>query len=141
MKKFLWLSCILAVLTLNVAQAATVSFLNMKRPQDCPAFNEIAADLDTVRFPNDWKIYVACSDVTWKQVQSRGDVNGTDAAYTSRSKKFTVINAGMYNPTFDWSPYSQKTPQGALRHELGHITCDTGDEKTADKYADKGVCQ
>lgn len=124
----------------NVGDAATVAFLGIQ-PHDCPAFTQIASDLNKVEFPADWKVYAACSDVTWKQVQSRGDVNGTDAAYTSRSKKFTVINGMMYTPGFDFSPYSQKTPQGALRHELGHIKCDTSSEKVADRYADKGVCK
>ena len=140
--KFQRLSLILlpGLMLSNVSRAATVAFLGMQ-PHDCPAFAQIAADLNAVKFPSDWKIYVVCSYVTWKQVVSRGDATGTNAAFTSRSKKLTVLNGMVHTPGFSLDGYSQKTPQGVLRHELGHITCDSASEDVADRFADKGICK
>ena len=61
------------------------------------------------------------------------------AALTGRPSKLTIINGTMYSLSFSFENYTQKTPQRVLKHELGHITCDTSSEEKADHFADKGV--
>jgi hypothetical protein len=141
-KKSLRLSCILSVLTLcNLADAASIKVLAAKTIQ-CQALQPLLADLNTLHFPSDWTVYVACDVSTWQTILVRSDNLGkTGAAFTDRTRKFTIINGMMYAPMFPFQPYTQKTPQRVLKHELGHITCDSGSEDVADRYADKGVCR
>ena len=141
MKKFQWLSCILTVLTLgNLAHAANISVLNV-RPDQCNALQPLLADLNTVNFPSEWTVYVACDAMTWETILQKADVTKTQAAFTDRKNKFTIVNGLVYAPSFSFANYSQKNPQGVLRHELGHITCVTSNEEKADHFADKGVCR
>ena len=141
MKKSLWLLCILSVLTLgNLAHAAIISVLNAK-PTQCPALAPLLEDLKTFDFPADWTVYVACDAGTWQDVQRKAGGLNTDVALTVRPSKLTIINGMMYTPSFSFENYTQKTPQRVLKHELGHITCDTSSEEKADRFADKGVCR
>jgi hypothetical protein len=98
-------------------------------------------DLKTVQFPSDWTVYVACDIGTWQAVLRKADVRLTDAALTDRAHKLTIINGAMYSPSFSFDAYTQKTPERVLRHELGHIICNTSKEEIADRYADRGSCK
>jgi len=119
--------------------AATVSGLNTK-PERCPAMALLIVDLNAAQFPADWTVYVACDPGTWQSIEQRvGGVN-TSAALTDRKHKFTIVNGMMYNPLFSFAGYVQKTPERILRHELGHITCNTSSEDVADRYANTGTC-
>lgn len=142
MKKSLRLLCILSVLMLcNLADAANIRALTAK-PSQCQALQPLLADLSTMQFPSDWTVYVACDPSTWRNILVRSDLVGkTSAAFTDRARKFTIINGMMYAPMFTFQPYTQKTPQRVLKHELGHIICDSPCEEMADRYADKGMCQ
>ena len=83
------------------------------------------ADLNAAPFPVDWTVYVARDVGTWQSIEQRvGGVN-TDAALTGHQRKVTVVNGLLYNPLFSFAGYVQKTPEGILRHEPGHITCNT----------------
>ena len=105
------------------------------------AFAPMTADLNAAPFPADWTVYVACDVGTWQSIKQRvGGVN-TDAALTDRQRKVTVVNGLLYNPLFSFAGYVQKTPEGILRHELGHITCNTPNEDLADRYARTGTCR
>ena len=119
--------------------AATVSGLNTK-PERCPAMALLIVDLNAAQFPADWTVYVACDPGTWQSIEQRvGGVN-TSAALTDRKRKFTIVNGMMYNPQFSFASYVQKTPERILRHEVGHIICNTSSEDVADRYANTGVC-
>jgi hypothetical protein len=61
------------------------------------------------------------------------------AALTERKQKFTIVNGMMYNPLFSFAGYVQKTPERILRHEVGHIICNTSSEDVADRYANTGA--
>ena len=120
--------------------AATVSGLNTK-PERCPAMALLIVDLNAAQFPADWTVYVACDPGTWQSIEQRvGGVN-TSAALTDRKHKFTIVNGMMYNPLFSFAGYVQKTPERILRHELGHITCNTSSEDLADRFANTGSCR
>jgi hypothetical protein len=87
-------------------------------------------------------VYVACDALTWQNILVRSDlVSKTSAAFTDRARKFTIINGMMYTATFTFQRYTQKTPQQVLKHELGHIICESPSEDVADRYADKGMCR
>jgi hypothetical protein len=120
--------------------AVKVSVLNAK-PGQCPAVTPLVADLDAVKFPSDWTVYVACDSGTWQDVLRKADITQTDAALTVRRQKLTILNSSMYSPSFSFERYMQKTTQGVLRHELGHITCNTGREDVADRFADTNSCR
>ena len=98
------------------------------------------ADLNAVQFPGDWTVYVTCDAGTWQRIKQRVGGMNTDAALTDRQHKFTIVNGMMYNPLFSFAGYVQKTPERILRHELGHITCNTSSEDVADRYANTGTC-
>ena len=142
MKKSLRLLCILSALMLcNLAAAANIKVLTAK-PSQCQALQPLLADLNTMQFPSDWTVYVACDALTWQNILVRSDlVSKTSAAFTDRARKFTIINGMMYTATFTFQRYTQKTPQRVLMHELGHIICDSPSEDVADRYADKGMCR
>ena len=126
-------------LAFTQGRAATVSGLNTK-PEKCPAMAPLMADLNTARFPDDWTVYVACDPGTWQSIERRVGGLNTEAALTDRKQKFTIVNGMMYNPLFSFAGYVQKTPERILRHELGHITCNTSSEDVADRYANTGTC-
>jgi hypothetical protein len=140
-KKSLRLFCILPVLLCNLADAANIKVLTVRLSQ-CPALQPLLADLNTMQFPTDWTVYVACDALTWQIVLSRSDTLGkTNAAFTDRTRKFTIINGMIYAPMFPFQRYTQKTPRRLLKHELGHIVCDSPNEDVADRYADKDMCR
>lgn len=141
MKKSLWLLRILSVLSVcHVALATNISVLNAN-PNRCPALVSLMEDLKTVQFPLDWTVYVTCDAGAWQGVQRKVGGLHTDAALTVRSSKLTIINGMMYATPFSFEHYSQMNSQGILRHELGHITCNTSSEERADHFADKGLCR
>ena len=126
-------------LVLTQAHAVKISVLNAKAAQ-CPAVAPLVADLNAVQFPSDWTVYVACDSGSWQDVLRKADITQTDAALTVRKQKLTILNSSMYSPSFSFEQYVQKTTRGVLRHELGHITCNTGKENVADRFANTGSC-
>lgn len=139
MKSPLAILILFLVLASTQGPAATVSGLNTK-PERCPAMAPLIADLNAVQFPADWTVYVTCDAGTWQSIEQRvGGVN-TGAALTDRKQKFTIVNGMMYNPLFSFAGYAQKTPARILRHEAGHIFCNTSSEDVADRYANTGAC-
>jgi hypothetical protein len=141
MKKSLWLLRILSVLSVcNFAHASNISVLNAK-PSQCPALASLMEDLKTVQFPIDWTVYVACDAGGWQGIRRKVGGLNTEAALTVRTSKLTIVNGMMYAHSFSFERYSQKNSLGILRHELGHITCNTSSEERADHFADKGVCR
>lgn len=133
------------LLTLLTAMSAvtwgqTITYLT-NRADQCPYAKWVNADISAAHFPSPWTIYVACDAGTWKAVLLKANVQMTDAALTSRAGHFTIINAAMYSASFSFAPYEQKTPAAVLRHEVGHITCDSPREDVANHYANKGTCR
>ena len=127
-------------LAFTQGHAATVSALNTK-PERCPAVAPLMADLNAVQFPADWTVYVVCDAPTWQSIEQRFGIVNTGVALTDRDHKFTIVNGTMYNPLFSFTGYVQKTPERILRHELGHITCNTASEDVADRYANTSACK
>jgi hypothetical protein len=121
------------------AHAVTVSVLNAQ-PDRCPEVTPLVADLNTVQFPGDWTVYIACDSGTWQDVLRKAEITQTAAALTVRAQKLTILNSSIYSSSFPFERYVQKTTQGVLRHELSHIMCNTGSEDVADHFADTGFC-
>lgn len=139
MKSPLAILILFSFLAFTQGHAATVSGLNTK-PERCSAMAPLLADLNTAQFPADWTVYVTCDPGTWQSIEQRvGGVN-TGAAFTDRKQKFTIVNGMMYKPLFSFASYVQKTPERILRHEVGHIICNTSSEDVADRYANTGAC-
>lgn len=131
---------ILLIALSSVTWGQTITYLNY-RAEQCPYASAINADITSTHFPSSWTIYVACDAGTWRAVLLKANVQMTDAALTSRSGHFTIVNAAMYTASFPFASYEQKTPQAVLRHELGHITCDSPREDVANHFANKGACR
>jgi hypothetical protein len=140
-KNLFRLAAIISALVSSVS-AANIVALGVNKPADCAALAPLLDDLKTVQFPNNWTVYIACSDVTWRKVIQREDVEGlTSAGITDRVHKLTIINGGMYFPLFSFDRQVQKTPVRILKHELGHIVCDSRKEDVANHFVESGVCK
>jgi len=140
-KNLFRLAAIIAALV-NTVSAANIVALGVNKPADCPALRPLLEDLKAVQFPNNWTVYVACSDVVWQKIIQREDVEGlTSVGITDRVHKLTIINGAMYSPLFSFDRQVQRTPVRILKHELGHIICDSRKEDVADGFVDSGVCK
>ena len=141
MKNLFRLAAIIAALVHSVS-AANVVALGVNKPADCAALAPLLEDLKTVQFPTNWTVYVACSNIAWQRVIQREDVEGlTSVGITDRVHKLTIINGAMYSPLFSFDRQVQRTPVRILKHELGHIICDSRKEDVANGFVDGGVCK
>lgn len=141
MKNLFRLAAIIAALV-NSVSAANIIALGVNKPADCSALAPLLEDLKTVQFPNNWTVYVACSDVTWQKIVQREDVQGmTGVGITDRTHKLTIINGAMYSPLFSFNRQAQRNPVRILKHELGHVVCDSRKEDVADSFVNSGVCK
>jgi len=140
-KNLFRLAAIIAALA-NSVSAVNIIALGVNKPADCPALRPLLEDLKAVQFPNNWTVYVTCSDVTWQKVIQREDVEGlTSVGITDRLHKLTIINGTMYSPLFSFDRQAQRTPVRILKHELGHIVCDSRKEDVANHFVESGVCR
>ena len=140
MKNLFRLAGIIAALVIHAA-AANITTLGVNKPKDCPALAPLLEDLKAVQFPSNWTLYVACSDVAWQKIVQREDVQGlTNAGITDKVHHLTIINGAMYSSAFSFDHQVQRTPQRILKHELGHIACDSRREDVADRFVETGVC-
>jgi hypothetical protein len=134
-KKFLWLPCILSLLGASTF-AATLYPAGVKTVAECAfATNPLQQIVTPLGYPPDWRIIVACTDGEWRAMTRHFDTTATDSAFTIRAARLTVINARIFRKEI----YSG--PEHTLRHELGHIVCNSRSEDIADYFADKGVCR
>ena len=145
MKKFLRLFCILLSLVSFLPAQTTnaplkISIVGTADGCGMPERASLVADLKNTHFPEGWTVYVACNALSWDSVQRHFDMHDTGAMFTSRKGRFTVVNIGVYKPDFDFNGYEQRTTAGMLRHELGHVVCDSANESVANRYADTGTC-
>lgn len=124
MKKTLGLLCILAPLFAN---AATVNYT----PAKCSAVQRTVDLLKTFRTPREWSVVVVCNPQAWEHYRARFDSERTDAAFTLRSQRITLVNAAIY----DTKPESLCL--FILAHELGHLICACDEESKANKEAEK----
>ena len=134
MKKFLWLACILASLA-SSGFGATLYPTGVKTVAACAfAIGPLKQIVDPLGFPGDWRIIVACTDGEWQDITRHFDATAARSAFTMRDAKVTVINADIFRERI----YSG--PEHTLRHELGHIVCNSRSEEVADHFADAGLC-
>jgi hypothetical protein len=140
-KNLFRLAAIIAAMV-HSGSAANIVALGVNKPADCSALPLLLDDMKTVQFPANWTVYIACSDVTWRKVIQREDVEGlTSAGITDRAHKLTIINGAMYSSFFSFGRQVQKTPLRILKHELGHIVCDSRKEDIANDFVESGVCK
>jgi hypothetical protein len=130
-KSFFRLLWILAPLCV-VGRAHAVSVLiTRKSCAALPVAVHIINHLPTA-YPRDWTVVIACSDSDWHYLQGEADAFGTRDAFTNIKGKTTVIRGELFlNP-----PIGRPAPL-VLLHELGHITCQCGNEDTAENFAQK----
>jgi hypothetical protein len=83
-------------------------------------------------YPKDWSIVVACSDSDWKYLQRKGDAFDTNHAFTNLKGKMTVVRGDVL-----LNPPMGRPAKLILLHELGHITCQCGDEDKAEGFAQR----
>jgi|HubBroStandDraft_5_1064220.scaffolds.fasta_scaffold15102_4 hypothetical protein len=134
MKKFLWLSCILPSLVAP-AFGVTLYAAGVKTVAACDFATEpLKQIVDPLAYPAGWKIIVACTDEEWLQITRHFDASLSQSAFTMRDVRITVVNARIFRQKI----YSG--PVHTLRHELGHIICNSKSEDVADNFADTGIC-
>jgi hypothetical protein len=134
MKKFLWLSCILSSLA-AAAFGVTLYPAGVKTVDACAfATKPLQQIVTPLSYPPDWKIIVACTDGEWQQITHHFDATTSRSAFTVRDARVTVINGGIFREKIYFGP------DHTLRHELGHIACNSKSEDVADYFAETGVC-
>lgn len=117
------------------AFAAAIFPAGVKTVAECEfATKPLAQIVAPLAYPADWKIVVACTDGEWQSITRHFDATASESAFTMRDNKVTVINSRIFREKV----YSG--PEHTLRHELGHIVCNTKSEDAADHFADTGVC-
>jgi len=118
------------------ARAQKIFVAGVKQAADCSfATKPLIRDLQTVRYPRDWTIVVACNKAVWQQLQRKADAQGTDTGFTNVEHRITVLNGLMYLASLPLRG-AHNTPQLVLKHEYGHILCKCGDEMMADRAAE-----
>jgi hypothetical protein len=75
-------------------------------------------------------VVVACSDSDWHYLQRKADAMGTNHAFTNVKGKTTVVRGELF-----LNPLIGRSVRLILLHELGHITCQCGNEATAERFA------
>ncbi len=134
MKKFLWLSCILSSLA-AAAFGVTLYPAGVKTIAACAfATKPLEQIVTPLSYPEDWKIIVACTDGEWRQITHHFDATTSRSAFTVRGARVTVINGGIFREKI------YAGPAHTMRHELGHIACNSKSEDVADYFAATGVC-
>jgi len=135
MKKSLWLLCILASLAVP-ARATTLYPAGVRTAEACAfATKPLMQIVAGLAYPVDWRIIIACTDEEWLEITSHFDATISRSAFTMRDAKVTVINARIFREKI----YSG--PPHTLRHELGHIVCNSRSEKVAEHFASSEVCR
>jgi hypothetical protein len=135
------LAVLILLLSFALPQARALKIVTVgAQPNQCAMLPELIADLSVVHFPGDWTVHVVCTSVAWAFVRQFYDNPSTNAAFTAHSRKLTFVNGMIYTAGFSLDGYSQRTPQRVLKHELGHITCNSHDEGTADRFVDANTC-
>jgi hypothetical protein len=123
------LACIFAALAM-VSQAHAVSvFTTNKTCAALPVAVQTINALPTA-YPKNWTIVIACSDAEWEYMQRKGDAHDTNHAFTNLKGKTTVVRGSIFT-----SPEMGRPARLTLLHELGHITCNCGDEGKAEGFA------
>jgi hypothetical protein len=134
MKKFLWLSCILSSLA-AAAFGVTLYPAGVKTVDACAFATEPLQQIVTpLSYPEDWKIIVACTDGEWQEMTHHFDATSSRSAFTMRDARVTVINGGIFREKI------YAGPDHTMRHELGHIACNSKSEDVADSFAETGFC-
>jgi hypothetical protein len=132
-KSFLRLSCILASLFVAGHASAVSVATTRKACSALPIAVRVINALPTA-YPKDWTIVVACSEMDWQYLQCKGDAHDTNHAFTNLKGKITVVRGDMF-----LNPEMGRPPRMVLLHELGHITCNCGDEGKAEGFANSLV--
>ena len=134
MKKFLWLSCILSSLS-AATFGVTLYPAGVKTVAACAfATKPLERIVTPLSYPGDWKIIVACTNGEWQEMTRHFDATSSRSAFTIRDARVTVINGGIFRETI------YAGPERTLRHELGHIVCNSKSEDVADYFAGTGAC-
>jgi len=127
---------LLAGILSTTVVAQKVLVVGVKRPETCAfATGPLIEDLKDVSFPKDWRIAIACTAIAWKELQRKGDAFATNTAYTNLKGRITILNGAIYQQPLPLRGTTRRTPKNVLRHELGHIVCQCGDEDKADHAA------
>ena len=131
MKSLLWLFCILAQLCVVIRAHAVNVVATGKSCAELPVAVQTINRLPTA-YPRDWTVVIVCSDSDWHYLQRKADALGTKDAFTNIKGKTTVIRGKLF-----LNPPISRPARLVLLHELGHITCQCGNEDRAENFAQK----
>ncbi len=100
----------------------------VKHVSECAApLQVLQVELQTVEFPDGWRFIVTCNPLSWEFARKVAGNPPTDRAFTDRHQHLTVVNATTLR-------MPRREYRHILVHELGHVTCDCNDEKTAEVF-------
>jgi len=128
---------VLSILSLSAASADAqkVFVAGTKTVAQCDyAVRPLVSDLNAIGFPRDWTFVVACTPSMWDQLRAKADASATQTAFTNMAGRITVVNGAIYSEPLPLRGTAHHTPRIVLQHERGHILCDCGDEREADRF-------
>ncbi len=98
------------------------------------ALRPLLADLQSIRYPHDWRIIVACNGPTWARLQGKFDAGLTRTAFTNVKWRITILNGEIYCEPLPLTGTRHRNPRLVLKHELGHVLCKCESEQEADRW-------
>ena len=127
------LSILSLFMTLTDAQQIFVA--GTKTVAQCDyAVRPLVSDLNAIGFPRDWTFVVACTPFMWDHLRAKADARATQTAFTNVAGRITVVNGAIYLEPLPLHGTAHRTPRMVLQHERGHILCNCGDEREADRF-------
>lgn len=114
-------------------RAQQVFVAGVKKTTACEfALRPLLADLQSLNYPHDWWIVIACNRPVWEQLQRKADAGLTKTAFTNVRGRVTVVNGEIYRELAKGTIHPN--PKLVLKHELGHILCKCEREEEADRW-------
>ena len=125
---------LLSLMSLN-ANAQQIFVAGVKKTTACEfALRPLLADLQSLNYPRDWWIVIACNRPVWQQLQRKADAGLTKTAFTNVKGRITVVNGEIYRESLPLRGTMHRNPKLVLKHELGHILCECEPEQEADRW-------
>jgi hypothetical protein len=121
MKSLLFL--LVTVFAVPPAHATHVVGLGSKTVEKCAyALDPAIALIRKLKYPEDWTVYVTCSDSQWQTLRQESGAT-TNYAFTDLAQKSSFMRGQMFRDSMPDVTQWRYTPETVFAHELGHIRC------------------
>jgi hypothetical protein len=121
MKPLLFL--LVTVFAVPPAHATHVVGLGSKTVEKCAyALDPAVALMRKLNYPEDWTVYVTCSDFQWETLRQESGAT-TSYAFTNLAQTIFFMRGEMFRDSMPDVRQWRYTPETVFAHELGHIRC------------------